>query len=286
MIHDPEKIIKDYFAALPRKPVPPGDKIRIWFTIQNHIRQTRLAQETHGRKKIWMFVKIAATFALVLFAVTVVAGAAKANPGETLYPVKKAAEHVEKAFASSDEAKVKIRIKHAKRRLEEVKTLVETNKESKIVSETLEALTTTTQEVHEAVVNIGSDKPELIDEAVKLASEEEHVLNAVKDSASGDIKEAVQKVIISTKESIEKLKSEGSQEVKGTAAVIEENPDQTEEAASTTESSVPVVKKHLTRPKEIIIAPVQIDSIIRVDGDDITESLNASDEPEIVPSPQ
>lgn len=295
MIIDPEKIIADFFKSLARKKVPEGDKISVWLTVQNHLRQARLeleAQDNRQKKRLGFLLlranlgKIVITLVMVLIAMTLARGVAKANPGETLYPMKKAAEQVEKVLATNDEAKVRVGIKHAKRRLEEVKTLVQTNKETKIVSDTLDALNSTTQEIHEVVFTIGADKPELIDEALNLASEEERVLNSVETNAnaSDDVKEAVQKVIVSTKESISKLKASGDkEEVKGTAAI--QQGDENAESSSTAETVLNSIKNLGPKPKETIIeSPIQIDSIIKVEGDDITEPSDPA-EPEIVPSP-
>lgn len=294
MIIDPEKKLADHFKSLARKTIPEGDRISVWLTVQNHLRQARLETPYNSQKKRLGFLllranlgKIVITLVMALIAMTLVRGVAKANPGETLYPVKKAAEQMEKVFATNDEAKVKVGIKHAKRRLEEVKTLVQTNKEIKIVSDTLDALNSTTQEIHEVVFSIGADKPELVDEALNLASEEEQILNSVETNASEGVKEAVQKVIVATKESIEsitKLKaSNDKEEVKGTAAIQQE--DENTESASTSETVLNSIKKSGPKPKETIIeSPVQIDGIIKVEGDNIAEPSDPA-EPEIVPSP-
>src|SRR3989344_3988498 len=130
-----DKLITKFFASLPRKSFLHGDRVAIWMRVQNQIREKRVQAEEKSRGWVFFpslkFSRAAAAALIVILALTIVGGAARASkgslPGQTLYPVKRAVEKVEVAFTTSDEGKVKILSNHAKRRLAEVVTLVQEN---------------------------------------------------------------------------------------------------------------------------------------------------------------
>ena len=256
-----EKCIADRFAALPRKQVFSGRKEIVWPRIASYIQTARLAraqQKTSSGFAFNFFLlrktygRVMVVVMVVLLTLTVAGGAAKAMPGETLYTVKKAAEQVEKVLATSDESKAKIHIKHAKRRLAEVKILVENKSEPEIVAKTLEAMKNSTQEV----LQVSGATPELKDNAVQLAAEEKQVLHDVKDQSEGETKEAVQSAIADTSDSISKFVGEDTaaakEGVKGTTVIEEET------ATSTAQVKTITVKKPVkTKATEITDAPME-----------------------------
>ncbi len=206
---------------------------------------------------------------IVLAAVSVVHSAAKANPGETLYSVKIATEQVEKVLATNDEAKVKVGVKHARRRLAEIQVLVEGKKESAIVTQTLEALKNTTQEI----VAASESKPELASQAVDLATEEEKVLSSVENHPDQEVKDALQSAITVSKESINKLSGKESH---GKNTV-----DGAQTTATSTDGTVARPATHGIKKQD-----GQIESTIQLNG--VTSGDGATskpEEPEILPEP-
>lgn len=255
MTEQDEKSISRIFAGLPRQSLPGSGKEQIWARVHNYIVSVRKQDKAELKLPAWKYlflprtlVRIGATVMVVVLALTLTRSVARAQPGETLYPVKIAAETVEKVVAFSDTAKVKVNIKHAKRRLAEVKILVEEKKDTKIVEQTLEALKTSTDEVVE-VVSVADVKPELTREASKLAAEQEQVLTNVELVAPSDVKDAVKDAIISTKETISKLaadEKDGGQ-IKGVANVLpgespSDTPTSTAKTAKKPVKKIPAVK--------------------------------------------
>lgn len=286
MTEDLEKFIGEKIAALPRKAIPEGQKETVWLKVQNHIRQTRLAmlqsreaaqQQIQGHRlwPVFRFGKMVIFTLVVILAIAVLGGATKASegslPGDTLYTVKKAAESVEKALATSDEAKVKVGIKHAKRRLEEVQILVAEKKENKIVTDTLQDLQSTTEQVINAA---SAAQPELKDNAVNFVTEETKILDSVKDQVEGDVKQAVQDTIAVNQESVNKLKDAGTgQEVKGTATDDTKTP------------GTPATSPQLRKPKAkdgVLESGTQIHGVTKITEPD---SNSETTEPEILPEP-
>ncbi|OGE79124.1 MAG: hypothetical protein A2751_05795 [Candidatus Doudnabacteria bacterium RIFCSPHIGHO2_01_FULL_46_14] len=270
-------------AGLPRKLLPFSDKEKVWQRVHNYIIAARLQDKAEISLPVWKYLflprtlaRIGATVMVVILALTMVGSVANAQPGETLYPVKIVAEQVEKVAAVTDEAKVKVSIRHAKRRLAEVKTLVEAKKDTKIVEDTLAALKTSTEEMVE-VVAVFEVRPELTNEATEVAVEQEKVLTSVGSGATSEVKEAVEHAIISTKESITKLTSE---EVKGTTVSAgEENVTE----ATTTPKTTSSVPSFPAKSKKIIKSPVVKDTPVETDtqlGDVVT--IDENNEPEAV----
>lgn len=274
-----EKQIAKQFAELPRKSFVAGEKEKVWLRIQNHIRQNRIALDQQARaSKLWPIFrlgKLAGTVLVVALAIGLVGGATKASegslPGDALYTVKKAAETVEKAFATTDEAKVKVGIKHAKRRLEEVKILVQEKKDDAVVSETLQALKSTTEQVLTAT---SASTPEIVNNVVDLVTQEAKVLDSVKDQTQGEVKQAVQEVITASRESVNKLKAE--EEVKGTATA---EPPQ----ATTTPATAAPTSPHKPKVKDgVIESEIQIHGVMN--GYE-APTTPPSAPPEILPEP-
>lgn len=263
--HD-EIFIQNQFAALPRKSVLTSHKEAVWLRIQNQI----LAEPVPVlRFTLPLYTKALVSMVVVVAVVGIASKASEDSlPGETLYAVKKASEQVEKVLATSEEAEVKVGIKHARRRLEEVKILVEGKQKPEIVAKTLTALKNTTA----AVVAASQEKPELADQALRLATEEHLVLTTVEDQVEeGEVKDAVQEILTLSRESINKLKGV-EPEVEGTV---------TEEQATTTPKTIsPTPKK---KPQDgPIESEIQIHGVINL-GEENSELDNQ--EPEIVPEP-
>ncbi len=275
-----EKLISQISAGLPRRPLPFSDKEQVWQRVHGYILAARKQDKVESSLPVWKYLflprtlfRISATVMVVILALTMVGSVANAQPGETLYPVKIVAEQVEKVVAVTDEAKVKVSIRHAKRRLAEVKTLVETNKDTKIVEETLEALKTSTEELIE-VVSISEIRPELTTRATEAAVEQEKVLSSVGSGATSAVREAVENAIISAKESITKLTSE--EDIKGavTAREKETGPTSTPETAARPNVST---RKQIKKDPGIIDAPVdthtQLGDVVVVDENNEPEAV-------------
>ena len=279
-----EKLISQISAGLPRKPLPFSDKEKVWQRVHNYIMAARKQDKALRALPVWKYLflprtlaRIGATVMVVILALTMVGSVANAQPGETLYQVKIVAEQVEKVVAVTDEAKVKVSIRHAKRRLAEVKTLVEANRDTKIVEDTLAALKTSTEQMVE-VVAISEVKPELTSQATEVAVEQEKVLSSMdSSSATSEVKEAVENAIVSTKESITKLTSE---EVKGatTVSVEEKNTEATTTPKTTTASKAPSKPVKVTKKVPAIPdTPVETDTDL---GDVVI--IDENNEPEAV----
>lgn len=256
-----EKQISGLFQSLPRKSVPSPDKKRGWFRIQNYIRETRPETANFWHflflRKIWG--QVLAIVVIVLVAVSIVGGVARATPGETLYGVKKAAEKVERVLAPTETARVKITIKHAKRRLEEVQILVAEDHKNGVVSETLNALTNTTQDA----VAASKTQPELKGQILELTSYEEKVLTSVQTQVEGQVKEAVEKALLSTKESLSKLNSDN--EIQGAVTQIDDTQTSAEqEATSTASETVGKTPKQPEAQEGVIQSEIQIHGVITI----------------------
>ncbi len=269
--------IAEFFAALPRKRLVFPAKERVWFKIQNHLRATRLliaaAQKRSALVPELRFHRLATALLAVVIAISLVGGASIASegslPGDTLYPVKKAAEKVEKILATNEEAKIKVGVKHARRRLEEVRVLVAENKENKIVTESLEALKTATEQV---IQTASESKPELKFHAADLVAEETQILDTVKDKVAEEVKEVVEKVISVSQESIGKLQ-DTQEQVEGVAT------EKSEEEASSTPATAPSRKPKI--PDGVLESNMQIHGILKAQKG---QPIN-SPEPEVLAEP-
>ena len=291
-----ENYIAAFFNKLPRKKVVFGQKEKVWLTIQNRIRSTRLARQnqlTRGGFGFlnWSFLKkfrlqSLAVILIVLVAVSIAGGVARATPGEALYSVKRAAEKVEKVLATNEHAKAKIEIRHAKRRLAEVKTLVAENRNTQFVAQTLEDLTENTQKA----AAVTGQNSELASAVVDLANHEETVLADVHETASVEVQEAILKALVATKETVDKLSAEET--VEGLTTIGD--GDQTDPStafdtstASTTATTTrpdTVAKKPAVKPKENdgpVGSDIQIDVITRIAEPEEQEEP----EPTILPNP-
>lgn len=284
-----EKFLAKTFTELPRKPLGMGQKQQIWLTIQNHLRQVRQTREAvKAESGFWAWFRYGQLTSIalaVVLAVGVVSGATKVSegslPGDTLYPVKKVAERVEKVFAQTQEAKIKVVVKHAKRRLEEVKTLVAENKGSEAVTGALQALQTSTELV---VSTASAAKPELIEHAVQLVNEETAVLRSVKEQTTGEeLKKVIQRVIVSSNESITKLRGETSAASKVEGAIASPEPNQ---ATSTPSAVLTPSKGSKPKPKDSVIeSPVLIHDIIRLTPAESLSNPTNSGQPAILQEP-
>lgn len=284
MENDIEKFLAQEFATLSHKAIPKGDKQAVWLRIQNNLRQTRIP--TRENRPFWFPVfhlgKLASFTLAAVLVLGLVTGATKASesslPGDTLYSVKKVAEKVERVLATSDEAKVKVGIKHARRRLEEVTLLVAEKKEDKIVAKALQNLQDTTEQV----INSATAAPlEFRDHAANLVAQEKDVLSIMQGKVEGDMKEAVQKVITASNDSINKLKNDQTaqgEEVKGTETAG--GPQTTTSApSSTSAATIPFKPKIEDVP---IQSSIQMGDVIKITKPD--DSANQS--PEIIAEPK
>ncbi len=265
--------LSDSFLHLPRKSIPAFRPDLVWLKIKPRLREAVPPKSSWLSDFVFLRLKLSrglATLAIIVLLVSLVRGSAQALPGQTLYPVKKAAEQVEKVLAVNDEAKVKVGIKHAKRRLTEVQILIATNKEPQIVARTVEALTKTTI----STAAVSAEKPELATQVVELANHEEQILGSVSQEASGEIKEALEKAIIIAKESANSLQVSGQpeEEVQGASET-----NVTEEA-TTTETTTAGKPK----PKDSLLqSDIQIHDVIQGEGGE----TDNPPESEILPEP-
>ncbi|MDP3740738.1 MAG: DUF5667 domain-containing protein [bacterium] len=263
-----EEQILNLFQNLPRKPIAQASKDSIWLKINAHI--TAAKSEVRPRASFWdIFLlrnawgKVGAIVLIVLIALSLVSGAARATPGQTLYSVKKAAEKMEIALATNDQNKVKITIKHAKRRLEEVQVLVSQDRQNGVVSDTLNALTDTTQ----AAVAGLENEPTLKNQILELTTHEEKVLTAVQSQVQGEVKEAVEKALTLTKESLTRLNSEEAIQGTSTTAVLQEdsNAPQTQATSTATQNPKTPAKNESAQTEEgTVKSKMQIHGIIKI----------------------
>ena len=275
-----EKFIKDTFSQLPRKPITSGSKEAVWLRVQNSIRKDRITHSPHlkfiFKLRLNRLTITALSIILAVFLVSTATTAAEASlPGETLYPVKKATEYVEKVLATSDEKKAKVIKKHAQNRLQEFQTLIADKQVSEeVVTKSLEDLKSTTEELQVATSAVSEQNPELVTEAIELAEEGEAIMTAVEDELEGEAKIALKEAITASRESIAALKEEQG-EVEGVAT--EEKTAEEEEAAVVVPVPVPLVEEE--EPKKIIEAPVQTHGVIKGNPEEKEEIK----EPKILP---
>lgn len=269
-----EKPIFEFFQNLPKKHIIQGDKQRVWLKIEKYILEAKTMFKP--KASLWdvfllrnSWVRAVAIVIIVLIALSLAGGAAKANPGQALYPVKKVAEKVEIALATNSETKVKITIKHAKRRLEEVQFLVSKDQQNGVVSRTLTALTDTTQ----SVVAASADKPELRDQIFKLATEEEKILTTVQSQTQGELHQAIAKALTLTKESLDQLASKDSVQGASTITAAEQNSAGSQATSTVKELSKPSAvsgSQGAAAKESAIEANIQINSVIKIrDGQEI-----------------
>lgn len=281
---DLEKLFANLALTFKRRTLENGRQELVWQKISAFIqnqktrRQINRLPEKIGILQLLHFNKYALATLLVTVMLGLAGGATKVSegslPGETLYPLKKAAEKVEKVLATNQEAKVKVSIKHAKRRLLEVKTLVAEKKSNEIVAKTLEELKTTTEQV---VVAASAAKPEALDSAKNFVAEETEVLTTIKAQIEGAVQEILESTLISSFESISKLKGSATKDEKVEGIATEE--------ASPEPASVDAVLRP-SQPK-IKSKDGKLESEIQIHGaqslkKENEESLN---EPEILPEP-
>ena len=285
-----EKLIAVKFARLPRRIFDHGRKEEIWQRVHASIMLSRSNEKTSPSLKrtsglfllrAW-FSKLAFVSLVIVLTVAVVGGTANAMPGDTLYTVKKAAENVEKALATNDEAKVKVAVKHAKRRLEEVKILVQENRGTAIVSQTLDDFKTST----EVAVAVTESKPELADHIASLGISEDEVLAEVANEEQGEAKTLVQDVLSQTKESIDKATAAAA------AATNETNGEKIEGTtlmggtATSTASSTEATTSASSKPKTSLGGKIQGDAHLN-NPTTLDENPGTAEEkdPEILPQP-
>lgn len=250
-----------------RAKVPPGNREAVWLKISAHLREARLMKPTEQQSWTrWPFFlrsawgKAGAVILTVLVAISLVGGVAKATPGQTLYPVKRAAERVEKVLTPGEEAKVKVTIKHAKRRLSEVQTLVAENGQQTMVQQTLTDLTNTTQDA----IAASESKPQLKNQIVDIVTHEEKILADVQDQTEGEIKAAVGKALLLTQKSLNKLTTEDNN-VEGASTAALENETQSAAQATSTAGLVKSKTSGKTSSKDgKIESRLQIDEVITI----------------------
>lgn len=249
-----EQLIAKHFAALPRKSLVLGDKEKVWQKIQNNLRQIR-AQKPAISWGVFGFLrmsKLALTALTVIVAVSLAGGMARASkgsmPGETLYSVKKAVEQVEVVIATAQggDKKVTTLKTHAQTRLLEVTTLVTENASREVVQEGLDDLKTATDKVMAAT----EEKPELLNHAVELATEETKTLTEVQNKAEGEVREAVQNAIADTKESFDKIIGQEQIEPDKTQAVQGTQTAATSTAKAAGKVSAPSKPAKTEAPKD------------------------------------
>lgn len=266
-----------------RKPIPSGEKEKVWFKIVSHIRTVRLQQaEQNSKGLLWpvfRFRKLALGSLIAMVLVSVFGGVTKAAegslPGDTLYSFKKAVEKVETALARSEEKKVKVLSRQAKKRLVEVAALVaEQNPPEIAVSDTLAELKEKTEQMVEVA---SSADPELVKHAINLVNEEKTVLSQVQEQLKGKVKFKIQEAITASEASIAKL-TQTSETVKGASEETAATGEITEETGAVSPS--PVSKPKIT--EGVLESPVLIHDVFKVNGNrdpENRESPNILNEP-------
>lgn len=277
-----EKFISEYFAGLPRKPlVLAGKKELIWQKVQMAMQKSR-SVETAVPVLAWPLKRLAyATVALVLVLAAGTVAARNSLPGETLYPVKRAAERVEKTLAVTEAKKVEVLTDHSETRLKEVVTLVKEKKVSEqVVVKTLSDLKTTNSELRSAAIAVSQKKPELVEKVIELASAEQVILSEVKEKVEGEAKLAAEEIITIAQESVTLLKSVSGGQVEGAAQGEEEG----EQPAATTTAPSSGTRGSAPKSGEIK-SDIQIDEVIKSNDISGEEEPAPNQEPEILPEP-
>lgn len=294
---DLEKFIAKYFDGLPRKVFRYGDKEALWSRVHNHILQTRVVQQKtrarHGFVFNFLFLRntLSKAFAIILIVLSasgVVAGAARAMPGDTLYALKKYSEKVEIVLATSPQKEADVRVKVLGRRVAEIRYLVKENKQSEIVAETVSAL----KQATEKVVAIVEHEPQLTqqkEQVIGLALEQQEVLVSVNEAIKAEIRPAVNDAITQAKQLITKLQDTAlvvpQGEVKGISS-----EDNLGSSASTTnpvvklrtskvKSSASSVHENLSADQDgVMQSGIQLDAMIRLEPNE----TNPNPEPTIL----
>jgi hypothetical protein len=278
-----EQFVKQVARKLPRKRLDLNSKKEsAWLKVQSEIRATRTRDlpQTAGVFSVFRVHKLAWSALSVLIVLGLAGGASHASkasiPGDTLYPVKTAVEKMEKTLASPGEQKTQVLKSHAQSRLKEVEILVKEKKaKDEVVSQTLEALKNTNQELRVAAVAVTENKPELVDELIELATEEQGRLGEVeKEVTNAENKETIQELISISRASVAELEAS-----KGDVKAAQ-NEAGDEDTAAPSASSDPANGE---QESDQIESNIQIENIIK--GDDGAETDEDPEDPVILDEP-
>jgi len=160
--------------------------------------EAREKKKTERRMPLWGWqrrwaVALAAVVVLILVGVGTVSAAASSLPGDTLYPVKTTAEKVQGFFTFGSEAKANFYMKLAERRLDELKLLVESNRD--VPQSVLGAMST---ETNGAIEILGQNKQagnQSIDRLMVLTSKQKAVLTESIEKVPPQAKSGLQQAL-------------------------------------------------------------------------------------------
>ena len=149
--------------------------------------EAREKKKTEHRMPLWGWqrrwaVAFAAVLVLILVGVGTVSASASSLPGDTLYPVKTATEKVQGFFTLGSEAKANFHMKLAQRRLNELKSLAESNRN---IPQTL--LGVMNRETNDAIEILSRDEEvgnKSIDRLMGLTSNQKTVLTELIDKVT------------------------------------------------------------------------------------------------------
>jgi hypothetical protein len=163
------------------------------------LRTELLALANQAHRPRWTFVprwsrRVSLSFSAILLLTTGVAAAAgTSSPGTVLYPVKRAAEQARLSLAVSSEAKARLRLLYAERRMEESRRVVDHPRAfhraiNEMSRETIEA------EKNASVVS-QEKKEDLMAELLALTERQQETLRGVAASAPESAREAIERAV-------------------------------------------------------------------------------------------
>ena len=160
--------------------------------------EAREKKKAERRMPFWAWqrrwaVALMAVLVLILIGVGTVSASASSLPGDTLYPVKTAAENVQGFFTFGSEAKANFYMKLAQRRLDELKLLVENNRN--VPQSLLAVMNTETNGAIEILSQKQQAGNESIDRLMGLTSNQKAVLIEVMEKVPPKAKLGLQQAL-------------------------------------------------------------------------------------------
>jgi hypothetical protein len=131
--------------------------------------------------------------AFLLLGTGVAAAAGRSVPGGALYPVKRAAERVQLAVASSSEAKARLRLLYAERRVDESRAVVD---HPEALRRVISEMDSDLSAAEENASRLSQEKREdLMAELLALTERQEEVLEGVAASAPESARKAIDRAV-------------------------------------------------------------------------------------------
>jgi hypothetical protein len=122
-------------------------------------------------------------------------------PGQTIYPLKKIVENVQLQLATTEEQKTNLQIRFANKRVDELETVLQKQKEGKISEEEAQKVVVDTvqdiQKTTEAVAeqNLTEPKVDVLNKIVTLSSKQTAVIQAAQLVSEGEVKIELDKAL-------------------------------------------------------------------------------------------